>query len=253
MISLSAVIITFNEEHNIEDCLKSLDGIVDEILVIDSFSTDKTVEIAKRLGAKVIENKFEGHIEQKNFAVASASHDWVISLDADERLSKEARKAAQKIKENPIADAYAFNRLNNYCGKWIKYSGWYPDRKIRLWNRTKGKWGGVNPHDSVEMYEGSKIINSQTDILHYTYRSIEDHIVQINKFTTIAAGQLFIKRKKANVLRVTVYPFWIFIKSYIIQLGFLDGFYGFVVSINSAYYKYLKYTKLRELNQKNKL
>lgn len=253
MISLSAVIITYNEEHNIKDCLDSLNGIVDEILVIDSFSTDKTVAIARQIGAKVIENKFDGHIEQKNFAVASASYDWVISLDADERLSKEARKAVYQIKEKQGADAYTFNRLNNYCGKWIKHSGWYPDQKIRLWNRNKGKWGGVNPHDSVKMNDASKLINTHTNILHYTYRNIEEHIAQINKFTTIASEQLYKKRKNASLIRVTVYPFWVFLKCYIVQFGFLDGFYGFVLSINSAYYKFLKYIKLRELNNKRKL
>lgn len=148
-VKLSGVIITYNEERNIERCLESLKGICDEIIVVDSISTDRTKEICLAYGVRFVENPFPGHIEQKNFAMEQASHNYVLSLDADEALSEELRKSIMVIKQNWTSEAYRFNRFTNYCGQWIKHSGWYPDTKTRIWDRRKGKWGGTNPHDSV--------------------------------------------------------------------------------------------------------
>lgn len=251
LVKISAVIITFNEERNIERCLNSLKGIVDEIVVVDSYSTDKTQTICEKYGVKFVQNPFEGHVQQKNYAVAQAEFDIVLSLDADESLSDQLQHDIQQIKNNWKGDAYAFNRLNNYCGHWVRHCGWYPDRKIRLWDRRMGEWGGINPHDRVVMGEGSNINTISSDLLHYTYSSIEEHMVQINKFSTIAANHAFDNKKKANVLtHLFLYPFFIFVKTYFFQLGFMDGYYGYVISINSAYYRYLKYLKLAEMNGK---
>lgn len=140
-VKISTVIITYNEEKHIARCLASVEEVSDEILIIDSHSSDRTVEIAKEFGAKVILHEFEGHIQQKNFAMGEAQYDYVLSLDADEMLSIELIRSIVAVKSNVQADAYQFNRLNNFCGKWIKHGLWYPDRKIRLWDRTKGKWG----------------------------------------------------------------------------------------------------------------
>ncbi len=250
-IKISGVIITYNEEHNLEDCLVSLQGVVDEIVVVDSFSTDSTESIARQYQAKFIQNAFEGHIQQKNFAMTQAKHDWVLSLDADERLSEKLKQAILKLKAEGLqADGYRFNRLNNYCGQWIKHAGWYPDSKIRLWNRQKGQWGGVNPHDTVIMKEETKVEQLKLDILHYTYRKMEDHITQMNKFSTIAANEDFKKGKKSHVfIHLILYPWLNFFKNYIIRLGFLDGYGGFLVCKNGAYYRFLKYAKLRNLHQ----
>ncbi|HEX3008578.1 MAG TPA: glycosyltransferase family 2 protein [Bacteroidales bacterium] len=144
---ISAVIITFNEENNIERCIRSLEGIADEIIVVDSYSTDNTVEIALNLGAIVYKQVFLGHVEQKNFALSKTSHSHVLSLDADEELSDKLRESILEVKENWTHDGYYFKRLTNYCGRWIKHTSWYPSKKLRLWDKAKGEWGGVNPHD----------------------------------------------------------------------------------------------------------
>ena len=146
-VNISAVIIAFNEEKNIERCILSLKNVVDEIVVVDSFSKDKTKEICLAHNVVFIEHSFKGHIEQKNWAYTQASNNYVLSLDADEALSDELKNSILAIKNNWKNDGYAFNRLTSYCGKWIKHCGWYPDIKLRLWDRRKGTWKGINPHD----------------------------------------------------------------------------------------------------------
>lgn len=141
-IKLSAVIITYNEEDNIERCLESLEKTADEILVVDSFSSDRTAEICKSKGVEFIQHSFEGHIEQKNYALSRASNDYVLSLDADEALSDKLIQSIRAAKQNWSTNGYSVNRLTNYCGKWIRHCGWYPDKKIRLWDKRKGTWGG---------------------------------------------------------------------------------------------------------------
>lgn len=246
MLKISGLVITYNEESNLEDCLQSLKPVVDEIIVVDSFSTDGTEEIAKRLGARFIQNRFEGHIQQKNYAVDLAKFDWVLSLDADERLSDELITEIKKIKgQSPEAGAYKFNRLSNYCGTWIRHCGWYPDTKLRLWNKHKGMWGGVNPHDSVIIESGVEVKKIKGDLLHYSFYTAEQHLHQMNKFTTIAAQESYARGKKTYFLfHIVLYPFWLFFKNYVLKLGFLDGYFGFIICINGAFYKYQKYTKL---------
>lgn len=243
---LSVVIITFNEENNIERCLKSVEALADEIVVVDSYSTDKTKEICQNYSVRFIENEFLGHIEQKNFAKDQAKHDYVLSLDADEALSAESIDYIQNLKSFNF-DGYVFNRLNNYCGKWIRHSGWYPDRKLRLWKKSKGKWAGQNPHDQFVLDSESKIETTGTDILHYTIPNAEAHLKQIDYFTTIAAKALFDKRKKGGWYKRFLSPIVKFQKDYFWQRGFLDGKEGFMIAKNSAYAKYLKYSKLEAL------
>ncbi|MEQ8925436.1 MAG: glycosyltransferase family 2 protein [Fulvivirga sp.] len=249
-MKVSGVVITYNEEQNLRRCLESLGKVVDELLVVDSFSTDRTKEIAEELGAKFIQNKFKGHIEQKNFAMSAASYEWILSLDADEELSEQLIDSLNKIKNANISNqAFRMNRLTSYCGQWIHHCGWYPDSKIRFWNRKEGKWGGVNPHDSVEVEDGVKIQHLKGDILHYSFHTISQHIQQIDKFTTIAAQESHKRGKKAYFLtHLMIYPFWLFIKNYFLKLGILDGYYGFIVCINGAFYKFQKYAKLFVLN-----
>lgn len=248
-IKLSAIIITFNEEDKIGRCLESLAQVADEIIVVDSNSTDKTVAICQSYQATVISQPFLGYLEQKNFALEKANFDYVLSLDADEVLSPELIKSIQSIKEKFKSDAYEFNRLTNFCGKWIKHGGWYPDTKTRIWNKNDGKWGGTNPHDKVILRDGTKVEKLNGDLLHYSIDSISQHIDQIQKFTTIAAQSLHKKDKKSSIATILFNSWFKFVRDYIIRLGFLDGFYGFVIAFNSAYAKYLKYLKLYELNK----
>ncbi|MBK8501621.1 MAG: glycosyltransferase family 2 protein [Saprospiraceae bacterium] len=245
-VKISAVIITFNEEENIARCLESLEDIADEILVVDSFSKDRTIEIAEALGARVLHHDFAGHIEQKNFALMQAKYDHVLSLDADEALSIELVKSIAKVKINWKTDAYRFNRLNSFCGRWIKHGLWYPDRKVRLWNRKIGQWGGRNPHDRVIVTPGTKIEDLPGEILHYTVQSIDQYIGQVNKFSSIQAKQLREEGFRPNYLHFLIKPAYKFFLAYFIRLGFLDGWRGFLIAKGQALGVYLRYVKIRQ-------
>jgi glycosyltransferase involved in cell wall biosynthesis len=249
-IKLSVVIITFNEEKNIEDCLKSVLPVADEIIVVDSFSKDNTAAICERYPVRLIQNPFEGHIQQKNFAMRAASNDVVLSLDADERLDEKLQKEIIELKKNFTPGGYSVNRLNNYCGQFVHFGEWNPDWKIRLWDRRSGQWGGENPHDKVILNPGMKLTKLKGRLLHFTYRTPADHFAQIQKFSDIAAGESF-KKGKRSVLIVhqIFYPWFIFVKIYFLKLGFLDGYAGFILAIHAAYYRFLKYTKLRHLTK----
>ncbi|MGB0523408.1 MAG: glycosyltransferase family 2 protein [Flammeovirgaceae bacterium] len=250
-VKISGVIITYNEERNIKDCILSIKDVVDEVLVVDSFSTDKTVEICESLGARVIKHPFEGHIQQKNYAMEQSTYDHVLSLDADERASEEMIAVIKQAKEKWQGSAYKFNRLNNYCGAWLKRS-WYPDAKIRLWDRRKGKWGGENPHDRVIVSDGD-ITKVKADIIHYAYADLEEHFHQVTKFAIIAANAKYKQGKKASFLiHVLIGPWFKFIKRYLFQFGFLDGYYGFIFSALAAFVNFKKYLRLWELNRNAK-
>ena len=246
-VKISAVIITFNEEKKIASCLNSLKKVADEILVVDSFSTDKTEEICAQFQVRFIKHVFDGHIEQKNFALDQASFDHVLSLDADEVLSDMLADSILKVKAEWKTDAFCFNRLTNYCGQWIRHSGWYPDRKIRLLDRRKGRWSGINPHDKIEMDTKAEIAFLKGDLLHYSIDSVTQHLATIEKFTTIAAQAKFGKGEKSGLIKIVVHPLWKFIRNYLFRFGFLDGYYGFVIVSLSAYATFLRYIKLREL------
>lgn len=250
-VNLSAVIITYNEEKNIERCIKSIGKMADEILVVDSFSDDKTEKICKKLNVKFIQNKFKGHIEQKNFAIKKAKYDWVLSLDADEALSKELKESISTVLDNPKLSAYRMNRLTNYCGKWIKHCGWYPDSKIRLFDRNIAQWGGINPHDKIILKENTDLGFLKGDILHYTVNSISEHINVINKYSQIAAEHSYKEGKRTNIFGILIRTITKFIRDYFLKLGFLDGYYGLVICVNSAHSKFLKYTKIYELQKKS--
>lgn len=246
-VKLSAVIITYNEENNIERCLKSISDVVEEIIVVDSYSTDRTEEICLDHGAKFIKHTFIGHIEQKNWAINQASYPHILSLDADECLSGTLKASILEAKNNWRFDGYYFNRLTNYCGKWIRHTTWYPSRKLRLWDSRKGSWGGFNPHDKFILEKGTSKKYLKGDILHYSYYSFSEHIDQINKFSSILSNSYFQQGRKLFMIDLLVHPLWRFFKDFILRLGFLDGYYGFIISVNSAHETFLKYIKLRNL------
>lgn len=248
-IQLSVVIITFNEEKNIARCLDSVKAIADDIVVVDSFSTDKTKQICEEKEVRFIEHAFDGHIEQKNWAITKAQYPHVLSLDADEALTAELSKNIDQIKKNWEYDGYVFNRLTNFCGTWIKHCGWYPDKKLRLWDTRKGKWGGVNPHDKVIMQKGASTFHVKQDILHYSFYTVEQHLKQIEYFTDISSKAAFERGVSSTNFKIFYKSWFKFLRDYILKLGFLDGYHGFVVCKNSAYAKRLKYTKLKALHQ----
>ena len=253
---ISAVVITANEEKNIERCLRSLIDLVDEIVVVDSFSEDKTIVLAESFGAKVIQHKFEGYVEQKNYAITCASNEWVLSLDADEALSEALKSALVKAKDELKEDVvYSVNRLNNFCGQWIKYCGWYPDVKLRLFHKSAGEWAGRNPHDKFIVKEGVGVERIKGDLLHYTFYTLEEHNKQIDKFSGIAAQAYYEKGIRSNALNLIFSPLFKFLRNYVVKLGFLDGYYGWLICIRSARATYLKYDKLKkiqEIQQKSK-
>lgn len=251
MIKLSVVIITNNEERNIGRCLESVHTIADEIVVVDSFSADKTQEICAQYGVRFSQHEFEGHIQQKNYAASLAQNDWVLSLDADEALSPELQNAIKAIlNATPKAGVtgYKMNRLTNYCGHWVKHCGWYPDTKLRLFNRHKGAWGGVNPHDKYETT--GEVEHLKGDILHYSFYTVEEHYKQTRYFSAIAAKAHFDRGKRAYWFNLIVNPAVKFIRDYIIKLGFLDGATGFTISRIQAWGNYLKYKQIWELSKK---
>lgn len=250
MKQLSAAIITYNEEKNIRRCLESLQGIVDEIVVVDSCSTDNTKAICQSFNVRFIEQPFLGYIEQKNFAIQNTNYDFVISLDADETLDELLKQSiAACKKEGFTSDSYNMNRCTSFCGRWIKHGTWYPDKKIRLFNKNKAKWAGINPHDKIELAATATCQYLKGDILHYSYNNLEEVIAQANKFTSIQAQAMYAKGKRASVLNLIINPAVAFISGYIFKAGFLDGADGFLLAKTIAYQTLLKYAKLMHLQK----
>ncbi len=244
MEQLSVVIITFNEEKNIGRCIDSVQKVADEIVVVDSFSTDNTVSIAKSKGAVIYQEEFHGYIEQKDRALSYCKNDFVLSLDADECIDLILEGEIIKVKNKFMAEGYSMNRSTWYCGRFIRHGSWYPDVKTRLFNRSIAHWGGINPHDKLVFDRPVKLSHLKGDILHYSYNSLEEHIRQNNKFSTISAEAYFKQGKRSTWFRMIIHPFWAFIHSYFIRLGFLDGFLGFVIAKNVAHLTFMKYYKL---------
>lgn len=248
MPQISVVIITYNEERNIARCLESVALVADEIVVLDSFSKDRTKEICASYGVKFYEHAFDGHIQQKNRAITYATHPYILSLDADEALDDTLKKSILDAKANWTHDGYYMNRLTNYCGHWVRHCNWYPDTKLRLWDSRKGSWTGINPHDKYELKEGDKNTKHlKGDILHYSYYSVEDHYKQVEYFTNIASKAFVEAGKKAPLYKLLLNPVAKFIDHYILHLGFLDGKAGYLISKISAYATYLKYKKIRTI------
>ena len=247
-MSIAAVIIAYNEADKIARCLHSVKAVADEIIVVDSGSTDDTVAICEAIGARVIHQPFLGYIEQKNFAASLASADYILSLDADEALSEALQQWLQQAKEKGLSkDAYIFNRLNNYCGQWIKHGDYYPDKKLRLWRKEMGHWGGENPHDKVVTVANATLEKVPLDILHWSFVTVEEHRRQMIRFSDIAAQAMYTRGKRVGRLKPWLSAAWSFLNGYIFRAGFLDGLAGWQIARMNAYYSYLKYAQLRAL------
>jgi glycosyltransferase involved in cell wall biosynthesis len=242
-MKISATIITYNEELNLPRAIESL-RCCDEIVVVDSGSTDRTVEIALKYGARVLEANWRGYSGQKNYASSQATHDWVLSLDADEALSEDLEGEIWSLKKNGSeCDAYTFPRLAQYLGRWILHSGWYPDRKIRLFDRRKAHWEGDYVHESV-VCKG-KIGHLQGNLLHYTCGSLSEHLKTMDRYTTLAAEEIVARKKPVGFRQLLFDPPWTFFKSYFFQRGFQDGIEGLAIAYMAAIYTFVKYAKAR--------
>ena len=240
---LSVVLITFNEGHHIAKCLKAVQAVADEIVVIDSGSTDDTIEVCKEYGARVINLTWSGYSAQKNFGNNQTSLDWILSIDADEVLNETLIQSILKWKRNP--QAACFKRMTNYCGTFIKHGGWYPDVKVRLFNKQETQWEGTI-HEVLRGLSKENTFLLEGDCLHYSYYSVQQHYAQAEKFTTIQAEDLFQHGKKSPWFKRAFSPISKFIVDYFFRLGFLDGKAGFTVARISAYATFLKYKKLHE-------
>lgn len=240
MRQVSAIIITLNEERNIARCLESLNGVADEVIVADSGSTDRTVEICRQMGATVVQMDWQGYSATKNAANLLAHHDLILSLDADEALSPELAKSIRIAKQGN-GTAFRMARLTNYCGHWIYHTGWYPDVKLRLFDRREYRWEGLVHEVIVPPRPDAPLLAG--DIHHHSYYSISEHVRQTDRFSSLGAQALMDKGRSPSLLRTMYSPFWMFIRFYFIRLGFLDGRAGLIVSVISAYGSFLKHAK----------
>ena len=245
-MKISATIITFNEERNIARAIESL-RCCDEIVVVDSGSVDRTIEIAGKLGARVVEEPWHGYAAQKNFATEQATFDWILSIDADEALTEGLEAEIWQLKKlGPDCDAYTMPRLAQYLGRWILHSGWYPDRKVRLFNRNFAKWAGDFVHESVQA--SGKVGHLEGNLLHFTCTSLSEHLKSMDGYTTLAAEQMVSQGAKVTVGQILLDPLWTFWKTYIFQQGFLDGFEGLAIAYMAAFYTFMKYAKARNMS-----
>ncbi|MFC2160239.1 glycosyltransferase family 2 protein [Acidobacteriota bacterium] len=248
-MDISVVIITYNEQDRLEPTLRSVADIAAEIIVVDSYSTDDTVKIAKKYTKNVFQRKWKNYSDQKNFANGKASFPWILSLDADERISAELYKELIELKaREPESAGFSMPRQVFYLGRWIKHTVWYPDRKLRLFKKNKAFWEGEFVHEKLVL--DGEAVKLNGPLLHFTYSSIHDHLDQINVFSDLAAQKLYVKQKKCGCIKLVLHPIFGFIKSYYIKAGILDGFAGFIVSVLHGYSIFLRYAKLREIWKK---
>ena len=250
MIKISAVIITKDEEERITPTLESLPWI-DEIVIVDAHSRDRTRELCKKYTDKVYVREWKGYVEQKNYVLQLATHDWVLSLDADERVSDELRDEIEELRRGGMdCDGYYIPRKVFYLGRWIKHCGWHPDYQMRLFRKSKARWVGGSIHESC-LVEG-KLGYLRSPLLHFTYRNISEHLKRSNLYAELIARDKFRQGERASILKMVFLPLAAFIKTYFIRLGFLDGVAGLIISVLSANYIFLKYAKLWEMRRSEK-
>ena len=244
-MKISVVIITRNEEKRIADCLRSVVGCADEVIVLDSFSEDQTVSIAESMGAKVVQQAFAGYGASKNTANELATGDYILSLDADERLDEELRSEIQKIKvsDEPVP-AYRLNRLSNYCGQWIRHGGWSTDKKVRFWKKGVGHWNLSEVHEQLILQTGIVPQDLQGNILHYSYATVEEHYRKVEKYAEKGAMEIRRSGKKPGSWKKYVSPAARWFRDYILRKGFLDGKAGWQIARLTAYEVWLKYSKV---------
>lgn len=242
--ALSLVVITFNEEKNIERCLKSV-PFASDIVVVDSGSQDRTVEIARSLGARVLVEKFRGFGAQKNFGAAQARHDWILSLDADEALSPELAREIEAFLDNndETIDGFLLPRISFHMGRWIKHGGWYPDRKLRLYHRQRAQWNLSPVHEAIE---AQRVARMHGCIRHWVFRDLFHQVETNNKYSSLGTDVLEQKSETFSLFKLLTKPLTKFVECYILKRGFLDGMPGFIIAVGAAYSVFLKWAKLWE-------
>jgi len=249
MNKVSVVIISFNEEDNIGRCIESVRWVADEIVVLDSYSTDRTVAIARQKGATVVQDHFNGYIQQKNKTFQLTKFNYILSMDADEALSIELADAILEAKRHSGFKAFTMNRCNCFCGQFIRHGLWYPDRKLRLFDKRIAKWGGMNPHDKIVLLNNTPVKHLKGEILHYAFNSVAEYLERNDIISSIAAQSLFTSGKKVPAIKILASPAWSFINGYFFRLGFLEGYYGLLIAFHTAKLSYLKYRKLLQLHK----
>ena len=249
-MKITGNIITLNEEHNIEACIRSLQSVCDEIIVVDSNSSDKTTALAEALGAKVVSQAYLGDGPQKNVVIEHAVHEWILSIDADERLDDEMMASIKAVKtKNEHPDAYSFKRKNYIGDRWIKQCGWYPDVCVRLYNKESARFKDVAGHSSVQ---ASDVIQLEGNIIHYSYKNYHDLLYKTNRFSSRGAKMLMDKNRKANGFSPFVHFMAAFFRKYFLQKGFLQGLDGLTISLTASINSYMKYAKLIEMRKSAK-
>jgi len=251
-MKISAIVITFNEEHNIAAALQSLSW-ADEIVIVDAESSDRTVEIASAFTDRIFVRPWPGYSAQKNFAAEQAENDWIFSLDADERVAPELKNAILKINNpsEPDTAAYEAARRTFYLGRWVKHSGWWPDRKVRLYDRRRARWRGDFVHESLDV--DGRIKQLDGDLLHFTVRDASEHHLRMDRYTTLAAQELYNRGAHKSPGSLLLSPVIVFLRSYFLKLGFLDGIPGLAIARFAAHYEFLKNLKLWEMRSKSDL
>lgn len=249
-MKISAVIITLNEEKKIAEAVRSV-AWADEILVVDSGSRDRTREIAAAMGARVIEREWPGFAEQKQFAADSAANDWILSLDADERVSPELHAEIAELKDT--AAGHRIPRLSIYMNRPIRHGGWYPDRQLRLFDRRRGHWKKLRVHESVEMDEGAVVMDLRGDIIHYSVDDAAHHHRMIGeRYAPLAAEQMFDDGRRTSQIRIAAAGPAAFVRSYLLKAGFLDGLPGYAIARFAAHHAFLKHLLLWEMQTTRK-
>lgn len=248
-MKISAVIITYNEAANIERCLEAAQLVADEIIIVDSYSTDATKAICTKHKVRFFEHKFEGYGEQKNWGNDQATGDYILSLDADEVLSPLLVESILNIKKNPIHKAYRLNRLTNFSGTWIRFAGWYPDRKVRLWKKGAAVWIGKAVHEILEVQADVKVGQLKGDLLHYSFSSVYDYLNRQNKYAKLSVIEQLKKGKKPKFYSSLFKGVYKFFLLYIVRLGFVHGYHGFVVCLNGAGKYLINYAKYQQILQ----
>jgi len=245
---VTATIITRNESDAIADALKSLSW-ADEIIVVDAESTDDTVAIARQFTDRVLVRPWKGYVDQKNHAAGLASHDWIFSLDADERVPADLSSEIRALLDSePRKAGYRMPRVSFYLGRWMRTTDMYPDYQLRLYDRRKARWDGLHVHESVNV-DSDSIGYLKSELQHYPYRDLSEHLIRMDRYTTLAARQMFEKGKRATRLELLVHPPVAFLRNYILKGGFRDGKAGLIVSLVNSYYVMLKFAKLWELQR----
>lgn len=246
MAKISAVIICKNESEHIGACLAALQEAVEDILVVDSMSTDDTVDICRQAGVRVVQTAWQGYAQTKNYANSLATYDWILSIDADEILSAELIQQIRNLQ--PLSGhVYSLDRINNFCGQWIKHAGWYPDWKKRLFERTTALWEGDYVHEQLKHPKNHHVTPLQGRLLHYSYSSLEDHWKRMEKYTQLAAEEMYHKKKSANWIKLWLSPIFSFLRTYIFKFGILDGKNGWIICKRNAALTHMKYKKLKAM------